>query len=196
MRNAARFLAEGGAQAVKLEGATDDTLIVVEGLTGAGIPVMGHIGLTPQSVNVLGGYKTQGKDAAAAAQLIADAVALEQAGAFAIVLECVPCELAQRISALLDIPTIGIGAGSGCDGQVQVFHDLLGLGEFLPRHAKRYANLCEEISRAVGAYADDVRSRAFPGEDQSSHLDMDVLAEAEVRYSAEYAEASSEEYLP
>jgi 3-methyl-2-oxobutanoate hydroxymethyltransferase len=196
MRNAARFLAEGGAQAVKLEGATDDTLILVEGLTAAGIPVMGHIGLTPQSVNVLGGYKAQGKDAATAAKLMAEAVALQDAGAFSIVLECIPAEVAERISALLEIPTIGIGAGVGCDGQVQVFHDILGLGEFLPRHAKRYANLDEEISRSVSAYADDVRGRAFPGEPQSSHIEMAAVAEAEVRYSAEYAEAHSEEFLP
>jgi 3-methyl-2-oxobutanoate hydroxymethyltransferase len=196
MRNAARFVAEGGAQAVKLEGASDDTLMLIEGLTAAGVPVMGHIGLTPQSVNVLGGYKTQGKDASAAAKLIADAVALQDAGAFAMVLECVPTELAQRISELVDIPTIGIGGGVGCDGQVQVFHDILGIGDFLPRHAKRYANLADEISRAVTAYADDVRGRVFPGEPQSTHLDMGVLAEAEVRYSAEYAEAQEEEYLP
>jgi 3-methyl-2-oxobutanoate hydroxymethyltransferase len=196
MRNAARFLSEGGAQAVKVEGASDDTLILVEGLVAAGVPVMGHIGLTPQSVHVLGGYKTQGKDSAAAARLIADAVALQDVGAFAIVLECVPAELAQRISELLDIPTIGIGAGVGCDGQVQVFHDILGLGDFMPRHAKRYANLAEEISRAVSAYADDVRGKSFPGDAQSTHLDLGVLAEAEVRYSAEYAEAHSEECLP
>ncbi|HEY5540014.1 MAG TPA: 3-methyl-2-oxobutanoate hydroxymethyltransferase [Coriobacteriia bacterium] len=196
MRNAGRLLSEGGAHAVKLEGATDDTLVLVEGLAAAGVPVMGHIGLTPQSVNVLGGYKTQGKDAATAAKLMADAVALQDAGAFAIVLECVPAELAERISALLEIPTVGIGAGVGCDGQVQVFHDILGLGDFLPRHAARYANLAEEISRAVAAYADDVRGRTFPGEPQSSHIDLAALAEAEVRYSAEYAEAHSEELLP
>jgi 3-methyl-2-oxobutanoate hydroxymethyltransferase len=196
MRNAARLLSEGGAQAVKLEGASDDTLMLVEGLTTAGIPAMGHLGLTPQSVNVLGGYRTQGKDAAAAAKLFADAVALQEAGAFAIVLECVPSELAERVSALLEIPTVGIGAGVGCDGQVQVFHDILGLGEFLPRHARRYAELGQEIEDAVAAYASEVRGRTFPGEDQSTHLDADVLAEAEVRYSAEYAEAHDEEYLP
>jgi 3-methyl-2-oxobutanoate hydroxymethyltransferase len=196
MRNAARLLAEGGAQAVKLEGASDDTLILVEGLTAAGVPVMGHVGLTPQSVNVLGGYKTQGKDAADAAKLIADAAALQDAGAFAVVLECVPAELGQHISELLDVPTIGIGAGVGCDGQVQVFHDILGLGDFVPRHAKRYANLAEEIGRAVTAYAGEVRGREFPAEPQSTHMDRGVLAEAEVRYSAEYAEAHSEEYLP
>ena len=196
MRNAARLLSEGGAQAVKLEGATDDTLMLVEGLTAAGIPAMGHVGLTPQSVNVLGGYRTQGKDAAAAAKLIADAVALQEAGAFAVVLECVPSELAERISALLDIPTIGIGAGVGCDGQVQVFHDILGLGEFLPRHARRYAHLGQDIEDAVSAYASEVRGRTFPGDDQSTRLDANILAEAEVRYSAEYADAHDEEYLP
>jgi len=196
MRNAARLLSEGGAHAVKVEGAADDTLMLVEGLTAAGVPVMGHVGLTPQSVNVLGGYRTQGKDAAAAAKLIADAVALQEAGAFSVVLECVPAELAERISALLEIPTIGIGAGVGCDGQVQVFHDILGLGEFLPRHARRYAELGQEIEDAVSAYASEVRGRTFPGEDQSTHLDANVLAEAEVRYSAEYAEAQDEEYLP
>jgi 3-methyl-2-oxobutanoate hydroxymethyltransferase len=196
MRNAARFLSQGGAQAVKLEGASDDTLILVEGLVAAGIPVMGHLGLTPQSVNAFGGYKAQGRDAAAAAKLMADAVALQDAGAFGIVLECVPVELAERISALLDIPTIGIGAGVGCDGQVQVFHDVLGIGEFLPRHAKRYATLAEEIEHAVSAYASDVRGRTFPAEDQTTHLAPDALAEAEVRYSAEYAEAGDEEFLP
>lgn len=197
MRNAARFLAEGGAQAVKLEGASDDTLALVEGLSTAGIPVMGHIGLTPQSVNTLGGYRAQGKDAAAAAILMADAIALQEAGAFAIVLECVPSELANAITELLDIPTIGIGAGVGCDGQVQVFHDVLGIGEFLPKHAKRYANLAEEIESAVSAYTSDVRGRSFPGEDQSTHLSAGVLAEAQVRYSAEYAEArDDEEFLP
>jgi 3-methyl-2-oxobutanoate hydroxymethyltransferase len=197
MRNAARLLAEGGAQAVKLEGASDDTLILVEGLVNAGIPVMGHIGLTPQSVHTLGGYRTQGRDAATAARLMADAVALQEAGAFSIVLECVPAELAERISGLLAIPTIGIGAGAGCDGQVQVFHDILGLGDFLPKHAKRFANLAEEIERAVSAYAGDVRERTFPAEENGTHIDRDALAEAEVRYAAEYADAhDGEEYLP
>ena len=195
MRNAGRLMAEAGARAVKLEGASDDTLILVEGLSAAGVPVMGHIGLTPQSVNTLGGYKTQGKDAATAARLFADAVALQDAGAFAIVLECVPAELAQRISALLEIPTIGIGAGAGCDGQVQVFHDILGLGDFVPRHAKRYEDLGARIISAVGAYADDVRERSFPGEPQSTHIDGEILAEAEVRYAAEFA-ADSDGMLP
>jgi len=174
----------------------DDTLVLVEGLTAAGIPVMGHLGLTPQSVNVFGGYKTQGRSAAAAARLIAEAVALTEAGAFAIVLECMPAELAERVSAMIDIPTIGIGAGAGCDGEVQVFHDLLGLGEFLPRHAKRYADLGERIQSAIEAYANDVRAGAFPGEEQSTHMDAGALAEAEVRYAAEYADAGGEEFLP
>jgi 3-methyl-2-oxobutanoate hydroxymethyltransferase len=193
MRNAARFLAEGGAQAVKLEGASVDTLALVEGLSTAGIPVMGHLGLTPQSVNTLGGYRAQGKDAAAAAILMADAIALQEAGAFSIVLECVPSELANAITELLDVPTIGIGAGVGCDGQVQVFHDILGIGEFLPKHAKRYADLAKEIQSAVSTYTSDVREHSFPGEDQSTHLTAGVLAEAQVRYSAEYAEARDDE---
>ena len=198
MHNAARFLAEGGAQAVKVEGATDDTLILIEGLVAAGIPVMGHLGLTPQSVNVFGGYKGQGKDAAAAAKLMADAVALQDVGAFGVVLECIPVELSERISALVEIPTIGIGAGVGCDGQVQVFHDLLGLGEFVPRHAKQFANLAQDIENAVSAFASEVRGRTFQGEDESTHLDSGALAEAEVRYSAEYAEANDGdgEFLP
>jgi 3-methyl-2-oxobutanoate hydroxymethyltransferase len=188
MRNAGRMLSEGGAHAVKLEGASFDTVALVGGLVSAGIPVMGHVGLTPQSVNVLGGYRTQGRAAPAAAQVIADAVALDAAGAFAIVLECVPAELAARISALVTVPTVGIGAGVGCDGQVQVFHDLLGLGEFLPRHAKRYAELGDQIQGAVSAYAEEVRSGAFPGEDQSTHMDGAVLAEAEILYAAEYGD--------
>jgi len=188
MHNAGRMLAEGGAQAVKLEGATFDTIALVEGLVSAGVPVMGHVGLTPQSINVLGGYATQGKLAPAAAQVIADAIALDAAGAFAIVLECVPAELAARITALVTVPTIGIGAGVGCDGQVQVFHDVLGLGQFVPRHAKRYAALDVEIDRAVTTYAEEVRSKAFPAEEQSTHMDVDVLAEAEILFAAEYAD--------
>jgi len=177
MRNAGRLLSEGGAQAVKLEGASVDTLSLVAGLTDAGVPVMGHIGLTPQSVNALGGYRTQGRDVAGATRAIADAIALQEAGAFAVVLECVPAELATRISEMLDIPTIGIGAGAGCDGQVQVFHDILGLGTFLPRHAARYADLGAAVTDAVGRYALDVRDGTFPGEPQVVHMDSEALAE-------------------
>lgn len=177
MHNAGRLLAEGHAHAVKVEGASADTLSLVAGLTDAGVPVMGHIGLTPQSVNVLGGYRTQARDVDSAARAIADAFALQEAGAFALVLECVPAELATRISDLLAIPTIGIGAGAGCDGQVQVFHDLLGLGDFLPKHAVRYAELGSAVTEAVSRYADDVRGHAFPGEQQTVHMDAATVTE-------------------
>ena len=177
MRNAGRLVAEGGAHAVKVENASPATLDLVAGLTDAGIPAMGHVGLTPQSVNTLGGYHTQGKDAASAT--------------FAVVLECIPAELAVRISDLLTIPTIGIGAGAGCDGQVQVFHDLLGLGDFLPRHAKRYVDLGAAITQAVTAYADEVRDGAFPGEEQSTHLAPEVLAEIDAIIEA--ADADSDQ---
>jgi 3-methyl-2-oxobutanoate hydroxymethyltransferase len=183
MRNAGALMAVG-ASAVKLEGAAavaETTRRLVE----AGIPVMGHLGLTPQSVNQLGGYRVQGKDAAAAARLLDDCHALEDAGAFAIVLECIPAELAALASAELAIPTIGIGAGVGCDGEVQVFHDMLGLGgEFTPRHAKRYAELGAAVTAAVAAYADDVRRGEFPGEGQTTHLDPAVLDEVRTARTA------------
>ncbi|MDZ4168096.1 MAG: 3-methyl-2-oxobutanoate hydroxymethyltransferase [Coriobacteriia bacterium] len=178
MRNAGRLVAEGGAHAVKLEGASAATLLLTRGLTEAGIPVMGHVGLTPQSVNALGGYRTQAKDATAAAKLIAECDALEQAGAFAIVLECIPAELAERVTERAGVPTIGIGAGVACDGQVQVFHDLLGLGEFVPRHAKRYVDAGSIIREAVARYADDVRGRSFPGDEQSTHVSGEMIDEA------------------
>jgi len=177
LRNAGRLLKEGGAQSVKLEGGVrvaDTVRFIVE----AGIPVMGHIGLTPQSINQLGGYKVQGKTPAAAVRLVNDATALEQAGAYAVVLECVPAQLARTISERVTIPTIGIGAGPHCDGQVQVFHDLLGLFDsFVPRHAKRYANLGAEITRAVRAYASEVREGTFPTEKESFMLDKGVFSE-------------------
>jgi 3-methyl-2-oxobutanoate hydroxymethyltransferase len=192
VRNAGRLVAEGGAAAVKVENGSAATLDLVAGLTDAGIPVMGHVGLTPQSVNTLGGYRTQGKDAASATLAIADAIALEEAGAFAVVLECLPTELSQRITELLSIPTIGIGAGAGCDGQVQVFHDILGIGDFLPRHAKRYADLGAAIKDAVAAYAADVRSSAFPAEPQSTHLAEDVLAEIDAVIAGVAADEDAE----
>jgi len=195
MRNAGRLVAEGGAAAVKVENASAATLDLVAGLTDAGIPVMGHVGLTPQSVNTLGGYRTQGKDVASATLAIADALALEEAGAFAVVLECVPAELAERISSLLTVPTIGIGAGGGCDGQVQVFHDILGLGDFVPKHAKRYADLGAAIATAVAAYADDVRDGAFPGEEQSTHSAPEVLAEVDAVIEGAAAEGDIAEGL-
>ena len=160
IRNAGRFLAEAGAHAVKLEGGVAVAELVGL-LTDAGIPVMGHVGLTPQSVNVFGGYKLQGRDTESAVRLVEDCLALEAAGAFAVVLELVPAELAALVSEELTIPTIGIGAGAGCDGQVQVYHDLLGLGTFTPKHAKRYVEVGTAITAAVSSYAADVRAGAF-----------------------------------
>lgn len=177
LRAAGRLMAEGGASAVKLEGGVHIAPTVAR-LTQAGIPVMGHVGLTPQSVHQLGGYRTQAKEAAAAVQLLDDCLALQVAGAFAVVLECIPAELAVIASGELTIPTIGIGAGAGCDGEVQVYHDLLGLGgSFTPRHARRFAELGAAVRDAVAAYADDVRAGTFPGEAQSVHMDGDVLEE-------------------
>ena len=167
LRNAARLLKEGGAQSVKLEGGKH-VAETVRRLTQAGIPVMGHLGLTPQSINQLGGYKVQGKTPAAAVRILNGAMALQEAGAYAIVLEGVPVRVAEIITEKLSIPTIGIGAGWACDGQVQVWHDLLGLfSDFVPRHAGRYANLGPTIVEALKAYAADVRNGAFPTEKES-----------------------------
>ena len=162
LRSAARALAEGGAQAVKIEGGTRMTPVVQE-FTGAGIPVMGHLGLTPQSIHQFGGYRVQGKSDDAQERMLADAHALEDAGAFAIVLELVPAELAERITKAVNIPTIGIGAGPHCSGQVQVFHDVFGLYEdFVPKHAKRFATLADTMREAAKTYIDDVRTGKFP----------------------------------
>ena len=174
LRNAVRFVKEGGAEAVKLEGG-EKRLELIARLVEAEIPVMGHIGLTPQSVHTLGGFKVQGKTVEAAEQLLRDAQSVEAAGAFAIVLESVPRELAARITQQLRIPTIGIGAGPECDGQVLVFHDLVGLTQgTVPKFARRYANLAEEIARAAGEYCEDVRSGRFPSDEQSFHLSAEV----------------------
>ena len=176
VRNAIRFVKEGGADVVKLEGAVPRVRAIVE----AGIPVMAHIGLTPQSATMLGGFKTQGKTAEAALKLVDEAHALEDAGAMSIVLEAIPAPVAARITAELSIPTIGIGAGPDCDGQVLVYHDLLGLTEgHLPRFVKRYANLSREIRDALEAYAAEVRSGAFPGEEHTYEMPADELAEFE-----------------
>jgi len=162
MHNAIRFLKEAGADAVKLEGA-GPMLSRVQALVGGGIPVMGHLGLTPQSVTLLGGYKPQGRTAAQATRFYDAALALEQAGCFSLVLEAVPPPVAARISQALRIPTIGIGAGAGCDGQVLVWHDLLGLTSGpVPRFVKQYANLGSTILGALKSYVADVRSGAFP----------------------------------
>jgi 3-methyl-2-oxobutanoate hydroxymethyltransferase len=164
VENAVRFVKEAGADAVKLEGA-GPALSRVQAIVGAGIPVMGHVGLTPQSATMLGGFKAQGRTAAKAERLYEDALALEAAGCFAIVLEAVPAAVAARVTEALRVPTIGIGAGAGCDGQVLVWHDLLGLYEGkAPRFVKRYADLATEATRAVEAYVDDVREGRFPEE--------------------------------
>ncbi len=183
LRNAGRLMAEGHAGAVKLEGGAA-VARTVERIVSAGIPVMGHVGLTPQSVHQLGGYRVQGRSAEAAVALLDDCQALQSAGAFAIVLECIPAELARHASRELDIPTIGIGAGVGCDGEVQVFHDLLGLSDFTPRHARRYAEVGAAIRDGVAAYATDVRAGIFPGEEQSSRMDLEALEALEARRSA------------
>jgi 3-methyl-2-oxobutanoate hydroxymethyltransferase len=175
IRNAGRLLQEGGAQAVKLEGG-GPVAPTVRRLVESGIPVMGHLGLTPQSVHQLGGHKVQGRSVEAAARLLADAAALEAAGAFAVVLEGVPAPLAARITRRLRIPTIGIGAGPDCDGQVQVLHDLLGLfTDFVPRHARRYAELGDLVKDAAGRYAADVAAGAFPTARESFTMDEQVL---------------------
>ena len=177
LSNAARFIQEGGAQAVKLEGG-ERMAETVRQLVECGIPVMGHIGLTPQSIHQLGGFKVQGKTPEAATQLLKDAIALEQAGAFAIVLESVPAPLAKIITQKLGIPTIGIGAGPWCDGQVQVVSDLLGLfTDFVPKHAKQYAKLADIIGAAVRDYISEVKAGAFPTEKESYTLDESILAE-------------------
>ena len=167
VRNAGRFLQEAGMDAVKLEGGAE-RLDAVEAMIGAGIPVLGHLGLTPQSVHQLGGFKTQGTNAEAARQLLADARLLDQAGCFGIVLESVPDRVAEYVSSQISIPTIGIGAGAGCDGQVLVTHDLLGLfDKFTPKFVKQYALLHKEIDSALRTYQQDVESREFPKEEHS-----------------------------
>jgi 3-methyl-2-oxobutanoate hydroxymethyltransferase len=177
--NAVRFVKEAGADAVKLEGA-GPTLSRVHSLVGAGIPVMAHIGLTPQSATMLGGFKAQGRTADKARRLLEDAHALEAAGAFSLVLEAVPAPVAARITEELRIPTIGIGAGVDCDGQVLVWHDLLGLYEGrAPRFVKQYADLAGEIRRALEAYAEDVRTRRFPEEQHTYSMPDEELARFE-----------------
>jgi 3-methyl-2-oxobutanoate hydroxymethyltransferase len=176
VRNAIRFLKEGGADVVKLEGA-GPMVSRVRRIVDAGIPVMGHIGLTPQSAAMLGGFKTQGKTASAARRLVADAHALEDAGCMSLVLEAIPAPVAARITEEVSIPTIGIGAGPACDGQVLVYHDLLGLTEgHLPRFVKRYASLSREIRDALEAYAAEVRTGAFPGDEHTYSMSEDELS--------------------
>jgi len=177
VENAVRFVKEAGADAVKLEGA-GPTLSRVQAIVGAGVPVMGHVGLTPQSATMLGGFKAQGRTADKAEQLYEDALALEAAGCFAIVLEAVPAPVAAAVTEALRVPTIGIGAGGACDGQVLVWHDLLGLYEGkAPRFVKRYADLAGESKRALEAYVDDVREGRFP-EEQNTYTIPDEELDA------------------
>ncbi len=169
--NAGRFIKEGGAAAVKIEGASPRRVRLIETLVEADIPVLGHIGLTPQSIGRFGGFKVQGTTPAGARRLVAEARAVEKAGAFGVVVECVPAEVAAVITAEVGIPTIGIGAGPGCDGQIIVFHDLVGFHHgYMPKFVKTYADLHGVISEAVGRYRDDVRSGVFPDEAHSYHL--------------------------
>jgi len=176
VRSAVRFVKEAGVDAVKLEGA-GPTVSRVLALVGAGIPVMGHVGLTPQSATMLGGFRAQGRTSARARQLLEDARTLEQAGCFSLVLEAVPAPVAARITEELTIPTIGIGSGRDCDGQVLVYHDLLGLYQGRePRFVKRYAELATEIQDAIERYAADVRSGAFPGDEHTYSIPDEELA--------------------
>jgi 3-methyl-2-oxobutanoate hydroxymethyltransferase len=166
--NCGRAVQESGAHAVKLEGATDEVLRAVRATTRVGVPVMGHLGLTPQSILALGGYRVQGRTEADAARLLDEARRLEDAGVFAMVLELVPAELARRITSAVTVPTIGIGAGSACDGQVLVLHDLLGLNDrFHPKYLKRYAAMAEEVRAAVGRFREDVRAGRYPEPEHS-----------------------------
>lgn len=175
--NAGRMLKEGGAQSVKLEGGLP-VIKTVTSIVATGIPVMGHIGFTPQSYNQLGGYKIQGRHSEGAASIIEDALALEEAGAYAVVLEMMPSQVAKLVTDKLSIPTIGIAAGVHCDGQVQVFHDILGLiDDFSPKHTRRYAELSLIIRNALSDYVSDVGSGTFPSDQESHHMSPDEYQE-------------------
>ena len=185
MRNAVRFVKEAGADAVKLEGA-GIMLSRVRSIVGAGIPVMGHLGLTPQSATMLGGFRAQGRSAEQALALVADARGLEAAGCFSLVLEAVPARVGQLVSGDLSIPTIGIGAGVACDGQVLVWHDLLGLYQGrTARFVKRYADLGETIRTALAAYAEDVREGRFPADEHTYGMPEEELRVVEAAFAAE-----------
>ena len=176
LRNATRFIQDARAQAVKLEGGTS-VAETVKRIVECGIPVMGHIGLTPQAINQLGGFKAQGKTPEAAAKLLKDVKALEQAGAFAVVLEAIPSPLAKLITRTVSIPTIGIGAGPDCDGQVQVINDILGsFTDFVPKHTKQYVKLNDIMSSAITEYFNDVKSGNFPTDKQSIAIDESILS--------------------
>ena len=176
LRNAGRLVKEGGADAVKLEGGAS-VAEAVRAITSAGIPVMGHLGLTPQTATMLGGLKVQGKDEEAARTMLSDARLLEEAGAFALVLEAIPAQLAELVTSRLSIPTIGIGAGAGCDGQVLVIHDMLGLFQrFTPKFVKRYADLAPTITGALSSYCDEVDAGQFPAKEHTFSMRPEVLS--------------------
>jgi 3-methyl-2-oxobutanoate hydroxymethyltransferase len=184
VRNAVRFVKEAGVEAVKIEGGERRMELIAQ-LVEAEIPVMGHIGLTPQSMHAFGGFRVQGKTVEAAEQVLRDARAVEAAGAFSIVLESIPRELAARITAELRIPTIGIGAGPECDGQILVLHDMIGLSMgHTPKFARRYTNVGEAISQAVRAYAEDVHEGRFPADEESYHLSSHLSGEVRERLLA------------
>ena len=173
--NAGRLMSEGGADCVKLEGGTE-VCDVIRAIVTAKIPVCAHIGLTPQAVNALGGFKVQGKDIESANRLIKDALAVQEAGAFAVVIECVPAALSKKISEMLDIPTIGIGAGSGCDGQGLVYQDMLGMySDFKPKFVKRFADVGSEMRKGVQDYIGAVKDGSFPAEEHCFKIDQDVI---------------------
>jgi len=174
--NASLFLKEAGAHAVKIEGASKKRLKLIEALIEVEIPVMGHVGLTPQSIHHFGQFKVKGKDVDEAGKIIQDALNLENAGVFSVVLECIPMELARLITEKLTVPTIGIGAGPYCDGQILVFHDLVGYSNgYLPKFVKKYADIHELINRAIQEYMDDVKKGKFPDDDHSYHLKPELL---------------------
>lgn len=181
--NASRFLREAGAHAVKIEGASEKRLNLVKAMVEAEIPVMGHVGLTPQSISHLGRFKVEGKNERDAQGILEDALNLQKAGVFAVILECIPMELARIVTKKLDIPTIGIGAGPYCDGQILVFHDLVGfLNGYLPKFVKRYVHLHEVLSQAVSDYCMDVRGGDFPDDSHSYHLkSKDVLQNLDIQ---------------
>ena len=179
LQNAGRALQEGGVQAVKVEGG-QSIVSTVKRIVEIGIPVMGHIGLMPQSVHALGGYRVRGQGKEEALELVHDALALQEAGVFAVVLELVPTPLSQLITKRLDIPTIGIGAGPHCDGQVQVFHDILGLyTDFVPKHTRRYSEGFKVFKSALETFTEDINSNSFPSEDEGFSMDESVIQEIE-----------------
>jgi len=176
--NASRFLKEAGASAVKIEGASKKRLKLVEALVEAEIPVMGHVGLTPQSIYHFGQFKVRGKEVAEAKKIIRDALNLEKAGVFSVVLECIPLEVAKVVTEKLKIPTIGIGAGPYCDGQILVFHDLVGFSDgYLPKFVRKYVDIHQLISQAVKEYIDDVKQGRFPDSDHSYHFQTEKIEE-------------------